>query len=108
MAPEPFVPVESTPVKVITVIEDLVLRERVAVTTALTSGDGAKARQISAVPSCVLVLCTRSQVNPAPVMLVTVVFAPEVGASAHTKASRSSLLEVVEKDAVATVVLLAA
>ena len=56
MAPDPFVPVVSTPVKLITVIEETVLRDRVAVTVTLVSGDGAKARQISAVPRCVFVL----------------------------------------------------
>ena len=106
MAPDPNVPVVSTPVKLITVIEEAVLRDKVAVTVTLVRRDGANARQISAVPSCVLVLCTSSQVSPAPAILITVVFVPEVGASVHTNANSNSLPDVVEKLAVATVVLL--
>ena len=105
MAPDPFVPVVSTPVKLITVIEEAVLRDRVAVTVTLVRGEGAKARQISAVPSCVLVLRTKTHVNPAPAMLVTLVLVPEAGASVQTKASSNSFPDAVEKGAVATVVL---
>ncbi len=50
IAPEPEVPDVSTPVKVTTVIEADMLRERVALTDALVSAEGANARQISAVP----------------------------------------------------------
>jgi hypothetical protein len=50
IAPEPFVPVVSTPAKLITVKEQPKLWEIVAVTVALLNGDGANARQISEVP----------------------------------------------------------
>jgi hypothetical protein len=103
--PEPFVPEVSTPVKLITVIEETVLRDRVAVTVALLSGEGAKARQISAVPNCIFVLRTNAQVSPAPAMLVTVVLVPDEGASVDTKANNNSFPDVVENAAVATVVL---
>jgi hypothetical protein len=77
IAPEPFMPEASTPVKVITVIDDVTLCESVAVTFTWLKGKVAKARQISAVPACVLVLWTSVQLNPAPVTPVTVVFAPD-------------------------------
>src|SRR5712675_750249 len=80
MAPDPLVPVVSTPAKLITVINETVLRDRVAVTVALVSCDVAKARQISAVPRCVLVLRTSTHVSPVVAMPVTVVFVPEDGA----------------------------
>jgi hypothetical protein len=50
MAPDPLVPVESTPVKLITVREELTLWERVAVTVTLFIGAAEKALQISDVP----------------------------------------------------------
>jgi hypothetical protein len=50
IAPEPFVPLESTPAKLITVMEEPTLLERVAVTVTLLSVCVAKARQISDVP----------------------------------------------------------
>jgi hypothetical protein len=77
MAPEPFVPEVSVPVKVITVIEDATLCDSVAVTFTWLKGEVANARQISAVPAWVLVLLTSVQVNPAPVRLVTVVLEPD-------------------------------
>jgi hypothetical protein len=104
-APDPFVPEVSTPVKLMTVIKDTMLVDRVAVTVALVSGDGAKAPQISAVPSCVLVLRTRTQVRPAPATLVTVVPVADAGGFADTKARSNSLPDVVEKGPVATVEL---
>ena len=55
MAPEPLLPVVSTPVKLITVIEEITLCDRVAVTETLLSGAVAKALQISASPFCTLV-----------------------------------------------------
>jgi hypothetical protein len=51
MAPEPFVPEVSTPVKLITVIEETTLCDRVAVTVTALNGAAEKARQISAVPN---------------------------------------------------------
>ena len=77
MAPEPFVPELSTPVKVITVMEETTLWDSVAVTATLVRGDGAKARQISAVPLWTLVLTTSAQVNPPPATLVTEVLVPD-------------------------------
>ena len=50
IAPEPLVPVVSTPAKLITVNEELTLWESVAVTVTLLSAEEAKARQISEVP----------------------------------------------------------
>jgi hypothetical protein len=50
IAPAPFVPEVSTPVKLITVIEDATLWDRLAVTTTLLNGAGVNARQISDVP----------------------------------------------------------
>ena len=78
IAPEPFVPEGFTPVKLITVIDETTCLDIVAVTVTLLSGAAAKARQISEVPLCTFVLCTRAQVSPAPVTLETVVLAPEL------------------------------
>ena len=50
MAPEPLVPVVSTPVNDMTVIEAATFWESVAVTVTLVSFEVANARQISAVP----------------------------------------------------------
>ena len=77
MAPEPFVPVVSTPAKLITVIEEITLYESVAVTETLLSGTVAKALQISALPLCALVRTTSAQVRPPPETAVTVVLVPE-------------------------------
>jgi len=70
------VPVASTPVNVITVIEETTLCDVVAVTVTLERGEGAKARQISEVPLCVLVLTTGAHMRPAPATPCTVVFVP--------------------------------
>jgi hypothetical protein len=51
IAPEPLVPEVSTPLKVITVIDESTLWESVALTVTLLSDEAEKARQISAVPS---------------------------------------------------------
>jgi hypothetical protein len=88
-----------------TVKDEATLCERVAVTVTFVRTDGAKVRQISAVPRCVFVRFTRTHVSPAPATLVTVVLVPETGASAATNASTNSLLESVEKAAVETVAL---
>ena len=77
MAPEPLVPVRSTPLKLVTVIEEATLWERVAETVTLLRAEVAKALQISEVPAWVLVRTTRTQFKPAPVTLVTEVLAPE-------------------------------
>lgn len=54
IAPDPLMPDMSTPAKLTTVIDDVTLCERWAVTLIPVNGDGAKARQISAVPICTL------------------------------------------------------
>jgi hypothetical protein len=56
IAPDPLVPEVFTPEKLITVIDEHTLWESVAVTVTLLSVVVAKARQISAVPDCTLVL----------------------------------------------------
>jgi hypothetical protein len=105
IACEPFVPpVVGTPLKLITVIEAATLRDRVALTVTFVREDGAKVRQISDVPLCVLVLTTSAQVSPAPVTLETTVLVPLIQ-SVATKARSSSLPEVVEKDGLVIVVL---
>src|SRR5216684_4330169 len=106
MAPEPFVPEVSAPVKLTTVMDDNTDCEKVAVTVTLVSAAVAKARQISAVPSCVLVRCTRTQVRLPPATPVTVVVVA-VPLPEDTKASSSSLEEEVENAAVARVVAVA-
>jgi hypothetical protein len=50
IAPEPFVPVVSTPVKLIIVIDDKTLWDSVAVTATLVSGEAENALQTSEVP----------------------------------------------------------
>jgi hypothetical protein len=47
-----LVPEESTPAKAITVIEEVTVAERMALTEMPLRGAGEKARQISAVPFC--------------------------------------------------------
>jgi hypothetical protein len=93
-----------TPLKLITVREESTFCERVAVTVTALRVEDANADQISAVPSCVLVLLTRLQESPPPATFVTVVFVDPV-LSAEMNASSSSLGEDVEKAGVATVVL---
>lgn len=95
IAPEPLVPEVSAPLKLITVMEAATLCESVAVTFTLLSLLVAKARHISAVPLCTLVLTTRTQVRPAPLMPLTIVFGPDE--SVDTNASNNSLAELVEK-----------
>jgi len=95
IAPEPPVPVVSTPLIVTTVMDAATLWERVAVTEALVRTAGAKARQISAVPSCVLVRLTSDQVRLPPVTPVTVM--PAVMASAEMNASSNSFAAAVVK-----------
>jgi hypothetical protein len=104
MAPDPFVPEGSTPVKVTTVIDDATLCERFAVTVALLSAEVEKARQISASPGCAFVRFTRAQVNPPPATLVTVV-PPDDAESVETKARHSSFGAVVENAGVVIDVL---
>src|SRR5262249_7291923 len=91
------------PVNVTTVSDAVTDCESVAVTLTLVSTDGAKARQISDVPCCTLVRCTRTQVKPPPLILLTTGLAAVLRLVA-TNASNSSLAAVVEKAAVARVV----
>ena len=105
IAPEPFTPDVSTPVNVTTVIEDITLLDRVALTDTFVSGVDANARQISEVPICLLVRSTNAQVSPAPVTLLTVVLVPEPEKSVAINASSNSLPEVVENEGLAMTVL---
>jgi hypothetical protein len=103
IAPEPLVPEVFTPGKLITVIEETALMARLAVAVTLLSGAGANARQISAVPLCVLVRRTRTQVKPPPVMLVTLLLGPLVLETSEAIMARSSSLGIaVEKAEVVT------
>ncbi len=95
IAPEPFVPDVSAPIKLMTVIEDATLCVRVADTDTLFKGAAAKARQISAVPFCTLLLATNTHVKPQPEMLLTVMLGLEE-ASVEIKANNNSLPVVVE------------
>ena len=103
IAPDPFVPVVSTPVKLTTVIDDWTDWENVAVTVTLLNAAGAKARQISAVPDCVFVLCTSTQVRLAPETPLTVVVVA-VPFPLEINASNNSFVAEVENEAVARVV----
>src|SRR5258708_23094703 len=102
IAAEPLVPEVSAPVKLTTVMDDNTDCEKVAVIVTLVRAAVAKARQISAVPSCVLVRCTRTHVRLPPATPVTVVVVA-VPLPEDTKASSSSLEEEVENAAVARV-----
>jgi DNA-binding transcriptional regulator YdaS (Cro superfamily) len=104
IAPEPFVPEGSVPVNVTTVIDDTTFCDRLAVTVALLSTVGAKARQISASPGCALVRFTSAQVNPPPVTPLTVM-PPEEPESDEMNANNNSFTAVVENAGVVTVVL---
>ena len=66
IAPDPLAPDESAPVKLMTVIEEATLWDRVAVADTPLNGEGAKVLHISEVPCCVLVRTTNTQVRPAP------------------------------------------
>jgi hypothetical protein len=103
IAPEPLLPVSSTSAKLTTVIEEATAWERVAVTATPVKRVAEKARQISAVPSCTLVLRTSSQLSAPPLMRVTVVFGVPTE-SADTNASNSCSSLFVENAAVVTVV----
>jgi hypothetical protein len=76
IAPDPFVPDVSTPVKLITVIEAIVDIDNVAVTLVPVNWLLAKARQISDVPYCVFVRFTSTHDSPPPATLWTVVLIP--------------------------------
>src|SRR5439155_389764 len=95
MAPDPFVPVVSTPAKLTTVSDAAAPCVSVAVTDAPLSVDALNARQISLSPRCVFVRLTSVHVSPPPVTPLTVL--PAVRSSAPTKATSSSLAPLVEK-----------
>jgi hypothetical protein len=95
MVPEPLSPEGSAPVKDITVIEEVTAADRMALTDTLRRGVFEEARQISAVPFCVLVPTIRAHVKPAPETLFTLVSVLEAYPEAM-KASNSSPFEVVE------------
>ena len=103
IAPEPFVPDVSTPVKVTTTIDETVGCAIVAVTPTLVSAAGANARQISVDPRWAFVRATSTHVSPAPVTPVDAF--PGVVSSIATKASNSWFPLVVEKALVVTVVV---
>src|ERR1700730_13288902 len=86
-------------------MEAATLWERVAVIVWLDRAAGANARQISAVPLCVLARATSVHVMPPPATALTLVFAPE-RQSVAIKASNSSLPALVEIAGL-TIVLLA-
>jgi hypothetical protein len=77
MAPAPFVPDGSAPLKLITVIEETTLWDNVDVTVMLLSNEDENARQISEVPLCTFSLATNIQVKPPPATDLTVVFVPD-------------------------------
>ena len=101
IAPDPLVPVVSTPVE-LTVIDDCTDCENVAVTVPLVSAVDAKHAENSNVPSCVFVRCTNTHVRLAPATPLTVVVVAVP--FARIKASSSSLVEEVENVAMASVV----
>jgi hypothetical protein len=76
IAPDPFVPEVFTPAKLMTVIDEITLCDRVPATVRPLRDAPAKARQISEDPLCPLVRWTRTHVNPPPETLFTVVFVP--------------------------------
>src|SRR5664279_2111034 len=84
-----------------TVIEAITDCESDAVTVTPASCVFANARQISAVPDCAFVRCTSVQVNPPPVMPLTVVLGLDVESLA-TKANNNSLDALVESDGLDT------
>ena len=95
MAPDPPVPDVSTPVKLTTVMVDATLCDSLAVTDTFETVVAANARQISAVPRCVLVRLTSDQLRLPPLTLLTVTL--EVDPSVETNASSSSFALVVVK-----------
>jgi hypothetical protein len=60
------------------VIDETTLCDNVAVTVTLLRAVAENARQISDVPLWLFVRTTNAHVKPAPAMLLTVVFAPDL------------------------------
>jgi len=96
-------PVVSTPLKLTIVMDAAALCDKVAVTLPAEITLGAKARQISAVPSCEFVRLTRAQLTPAPLIPVTVM--PDELASVAINASNNSFPDLVENAAEVMLVL---
>src|SRR5262249_15823989 len=103
VAPIPPAPEPSTPVNDITVIDETVDCDTVAVTETLARIAGANARQISELPSWALLRPTSDQVRPAPATFVTVAVVP-LAASVAMNASSNSFAAAVENAEDATVV----
>ena len=91
MPPDPLLPEVFAPVKATTVIDAATCCDRATVTLAPLKGDGATARQTSAVPRCWLSRRTSVQVRPPPLTCWTVVLG-DVTSSPATNARSSSLL----------------
>ena len=104
MAPEPLVPDVSTPVKLITVMDAAADCDSVAVTFTALNGFAENARQISAVPFCVLVRRASTHVKLPADTPVTVILCP-VALSVEMNARSSSLPDAVEIGGDAIVVL---
>src|SRR5579883_528815 len=97
IAPEPLVPLVSTPLKLTICRDAKTVCARLAVTVTLDNGVTAKARHISEVPPPEeFALATGTQVRPPPLTLVT-----DIGANIESlaiKASSNSFPVVVEKE----------
>src|ERR1700687_1741472 len=104
IAPAPFTPAGSAPLKLTTVIDDCVDCDNVAVTVTPLNALGEKARQTSDVPFWTFVRTTICQVRPAPDIPVTLVLLPNPRAAVATTARTSSFPAVVENAFVVRVV----
>jgi len=102
IAPEPPVPEVSMPVKLITVMDDDTFSDNEAVTLAPLRVVAENARQISAVPRCVLERNTSVHVSPPPLTLLTLALLPPPEASVEINARSNSLAALVENVAVFT------
>src|SRR6476660_9783162 len=106
IAPDPSAPVELTPEKLMTVMEDCAGKARVAVTETFARGDEAKARQISEVPRWRFARTTKTQFKPPPTTAVTELLVPEEDwTSVDTKARSNSFGAVVEKIGLVSVLI---
>jgi hypothetical protein len=100
MAPDPFVPDVSTPMKLTTVMDMSPLPE-LALTEIRLMGEAAKARQTSAVPVWLLVLLTSVHVSRFPLETPAMVeLEPVAPGAAATNANSNSLLALVENTGV--------
>jgi hypothetical protein len=96
IAPAPFTPEGSAPMKVTTVMDAATFCDRLAVTVVPLSGSAEKALHISAVPICEFARWTSCQIRPPPLTDVTVAFGDPV-LSVLTKANNNSFAVAVEK-----------